>query len=417
MNRLLISSLPLAALLLAGCGFKSDTAAFPQPQPTPPATAVQVSDELELANIKLTEKAEKRLGVTVAPVKREKVSKQRPYPAVAVVPPQSQTQLLAPVAGEVQYTGSGPLVVGTAVRKGEPLFSLTPTQTQGDFVMGPAQLDQLNASRIAVEQSAAAIATRIAVAEAQVKGAQIELDRSRELFEAKVGSRKRVDEATIQMNIARETLEATRRESKTLRKVDQIPQRNWAPSAVAQYAPLSGSILRVLVSSGQTVSQGQPMLELVDLNRVWLRVRIPLAEGAAVEPGESIEVSTLGRQLLARSVKGPPTADATTSTVDLYYELDNTLGQLSPDQRVNVSLPLKGSGEHLVVPSGAILHDIHGGAWVYVCTKPHEYHRVRVVVDRVGQDGRAVLAQGPEPGVQVVVDGAAEIFGFEFGND
>ena len=43
--------------------------------------------------------------------------------------------------------------------------------------------------------------------------------------------------------------------------------------------------------------------------------------------------------------------------------------------------------------------------------------RVRVVVDRALENGRSVLLEGTEVGTQVVVDGAPELFGVEFGND
>ncbi|MEQ1861480.1 MAG: efflux RND transporter periplasmic adaptor subunit, partial [Chthoniobacteraceae bacterium] len=59
-------------------------------------------------------------------------------------------------------------------------------------------------------------------------------------------------------------------------------------------------------------------------------------------------------------------------------------------------------------------HDIHGGQWVYENTAPQTFTRRRVVVDRVvGPD--AVLASGARAGAKVVTDGAAELFGTEFG--
>lgn len=407
---------PAAGLLFtlmflgAGCGGASS----PSSHPTPPAAVMQISDELELAHVRLTEKAEKRLGVAVFEVKRQTVSNRRAYPGVVVVPPQKQTTLFAPVAGTVEYTGPEPLAVGTAVTRGQSLFSLLPLQTAGDFALGPAQIDQLNANRIAVEQSAAAIATRIAVAEAELQAAEIELRRSTELFEQKVGSRKRVDDAVARRNIARETVEAAKREKQTIRRVDHAP-KPWSPTPLSQVAPMSGTILRVMVSSGQSVSAGQPLLDLVDLGRLWIRVRVPQSEASEVLAQEA-EVSVSGQNFQAKPVKGPPTADQTTSTFDLYYELENSRDSLGPDQRVTATLALKGAGQHLVVPAASILYDIHGGAWVYVRTEPQTYRRVRVVVESL-RDGLAVLSEGPEPGVQVVADGAAEIFGVEFGND
>ena len=82
--------------------------------------------------------------------------------------------------------------------------------------------------------------------------------------------------------------------------------------------------------------------------------------------------------------------------------------------RVGVSLLVKGEAESLTVPDAAILYDIHGGAWVYTQLEGDRFQRARVIVDHV-QGETAVLAGGPEVGTQVVVDGAAELFGTEFG--
>ena len=405
----------VCAFTLFGCQPEKKPA--PEAHATPPASIKQISAELELATVRLSAKAEKRLGVTVAEVKHKSLRPRRVYPGVVVLPPQNQTQIQAPLAGTLHYLGGSELAVGSTVRKGEPLFSLTPVQTQGDFVLGPAQLDQLNASRIAVEQSSAAISSRISVARAELTAAQIEVDRSQQLFDQKVGSRKRLDDAIARRNIAQETITAAQGEQKTLRTVDQVPQRSWSPTVLTQDSPLTGTVLRVLVASGQTVSQAQPVLELVDLRRLWVRARVPIAESPQIADTEAAEVGLPKGSWKARPVHGAPTADQLSSTIDLYYEVESSSAPLSPDQRVSLSLPLNRAGDHLVVPSAAILYDIHGGAWVYARSQPLEYHRVRVQVDQTLPDGLAVLREGPKPGTSVVVDGAAEIFGIEFGND
>jgi multidrug efflux pump subunit AcrA (membrane-fusion protein) len=100
--------------------------------------------------------------------------------------------------------------------------------------------------------------------------------------------------------------------------------------------------------------------------------------------------------------------------VDVYYELDNDDGKLYPGQKLAVTVPLRGQLKSLIVPSGAILYDIHGGAWVYEQTDAHVYARRRISVEYVAGE-TAVLAAGLEPGSKVVTDGAAELFGTEFG--
>jgi hypothetical protein len=60
------------------------------------------------------------------------------------------------------------------------------------------------------------------------------------------------------------------------------------------------------------------------------------------------------------------------------------------------------------------LYDIHGGTWVYEQTAPQTFVRRRVEVQFIDQE-RAILAQGPSAGAKIVTQGAAELFGTEFG--
>lgn len=401
----------LLALALAGCA----GASRPASHPTPPAQVVQISDELELATVRLTATAEKRLGVSVAPAKRQQMTSRRPYPGVVVVPPQNLTMLLAPLTGGVSYLGPQPLAVGTAVTKGQSLFSLAPLLVE-NYALGPTQKDSLRASRLAVEQSEAAILTRINNAKVELDASRLDLRRSEKLFEEKVGSRKRVDDARARAQLALEVLDSAQRELKVLRRIAR--PASWAkPEArpLVVVAPMTGTISKVQVATGQSVTTGQPLLELIDLRRLWLRLRVPQAEAREFQPGISATLTVSGRQVEAQPTSGPPSGDPLASTVDLYFLLENS--GLSPDQRVEVTLPLRGSGQQLVVPSAAVLYDVYGGTWVYVRTKPLNYQRVRLQVDYSTDKGLAVLSSGPEPGVEVVVNGAAEIFGIEFGND
>lgn len=403
-----IPALLILSSVLVGCGAPPSSSHHSEP----PAVVQQISDELELATVRLTAEANKRLGVTVVPVKEQAIISRRPYPGVVVVPPQSQTALLAPVTGMARYIGPEPLAVGTGVTEGQQLFAFTPLVVE-DYALSPTQRDSLRASRITVEQSASGIQSRIDTAQVDLEAARVEQRRARQLFEQKVGSRKRVDDAEARAQLAQETLDAARREQQTLRRItrEDVVQ---APTPLSQAAPLSGTILRVQVAASQSVSVGQPLLELINLDRLWLRVRLPQSEVGDLERGGKARVSVEGRQLQGVPVQGPPTADPLAATQDLYYLLR---GGLSPDQRVEVSLPLKVSGKHRVVPTAAILYDVHGGTWVYTRTEPLVYRRARVQMEFSTDEGQAVLSEGPLVGTPVVVDGAAEIFGIEFGND
>lgn len=399
--------------LLAGCGAKPGHEKTPSAKP--PATVRQISSETELATVTLSKQAENRLGVAVAKLGKEEVADNRLYSGLVVVPPQERIVMTAPVAGTLRYIGSTKLAVGSAVQKGQTIFSLAPTQTNDSLVLGPALKDQLRSSRISIAQSEAGIKTRIDAALVELKASKIELDRSTQLFREKVGSKKRVDDAQARMLLAEQTLQATRRELDTLRSASEQPVLE-PPPPLLEKAPLTGNVFNLQVSCPQSVYAGQPLMEIVGGGALWIRLRIPESEVTDVLREGKAQVLIGDQKLQASPVRGLPSADPLTATQDIYYQLDSHLDSLSPDQRLEVIVPLKTSGNHLVVPSSAIVYDLHGGTWVYGRSGPQVYRRYRVIV--LSQNSRqAVLEKAPPQGSLIVVAGAAELFGIEFGND
>lgn len=152
---------------------------------------------------------------------------------------------------------------------------------------------------------------------------------------------------------------------------------------------------------------------------LWVRVPVFGTDVGAVAPRRAAMVRPLGdsdghTSRTARPVQAPPSANAAAGTVDLFYALDNRDRGYRVGQRVSVTLPL---GEHeagLSIPTAAIVRDINGGEWVYTRIAPQTFLRRRIETVS-SADGRTILSRGLEQGAEVVTDGAAELFGTEFG--
>lgn len=67
-----------------------------------------------------------------------------------------------------------------------------------------------------------------------------------------------------------------------------------------------------------------------------------------------------------------------------------------------------------VVPYAAVLYGTKGETWIYTNPEPLVFVRQSVTVDRIEGD-LAILSDGPPSGTSVVVVGATELFGTEFG--
>lgn len=70
--------------------------------------------------------------------------------------------------------------------------------------------------------------------------------------------------------------------------------------------------------------------------------------------------------------------------------------------------------QRLIIPYAAVIYDDDGATWTYTNPEPFVYVRHRISIEYIDQDF-AVLTDGPPPGTAVVIAGAAELFGAEFG--
>jgi membrane fusion protein, heavy metal efflux system len=381
----------LSSLWLSGCA-KPQAA---ESQHSLPAAKVENAiKESELAAIKLSPQAETRLGVTTAPVAIEQVAQTRAFAGEITLPPDRTTSVSAPVNGTLA-PDSASLAVGTFVRKGQAIFSLTP------FLMPERDL------RVQIERDIAAAQTR-------VEAARVRYNRAEQLLRDRAGSEKAVQQAREELDLAENDLKMSR---ERIERFEKKPVS--ADVAVTIAAPRDGIALKVFANPGQNVAAGAPLFEVVNLASVWIRVPVYVGDLRLIDRRQNARVHALneapgGASRIARPVNAPPTANPANDTADLYFELANGDGSLRPGQKMGVTLAERASEESLVVPWSAILHDTTGGAWVYENIAPQQYARRRVEVRRV-VNSRAVLARGPAVGTKVVTAGAAELFGTEFG--
>ena len=242
--------------------------------------------------------------------------------------------------------------------------------------LAPVVSGDLNQLLLLADQQAAAEG-RILQAQVRVDVAKIAFERAKVILEAEAGSVRVVDESRAALGSAE--------------------------------ADLS-------VAKAQRALLGEAIGPNATPRRTWIRVPVYSGESARLDTKADVSVTPIGsdaKRIPAKPVTGPPTANGLANTIDWYYELP-TATALRPGLRVSVEIPITdSSAESLVVPFAAVLHDIHGGQWVYEQTSEHHYTRRRVSVKRLS-GGDAVLASGPAPGSKIVTDGATELFGTEF---
>lgn len=389
-----------------------------------PAKVEMLPVETQLALVTLSADADKRLGIKTVAVVSETVEPRRTLGGQAFVPIGNTIAVSAPVAGIVSRPSKKPIPIpGTHVERGDALLNLVPMLSPERDVPTPAEQVQLVGARANLVAAQTVSKGDVDRSQAEVDAAKIALNRAEKLFQDRAGPRKAVDDAQGLLNVSQSVLEAATEREKQLGELLKTLQQPSTSSeeviALPLSTPISGIVNRLDISEGQSVSSGALLFEIVNLDTIWVRVPVFVDLLPTIETDKHARLVSLSGDTLklsadAKPIAAPPTADAMTSSADLYYEVDNRELGLRPGQRIGVELPLKGATESLVVPSASILYDVNGGAWVYVMSGKRQYQRHPVSI-RWADGDKTILAMGPTVGTEVVVDGAAELFGTEFG--
>ncbi len=392
-----------------------------------PAKVEKLPVETELATVTLSADAARRLGIETQPVVQKQVTPRRMLGGEAIIPAGKSIIVTAPVSGAVaELDDQGIPNPGVRVERNEPMLKLVPLLSPERDVPTPAEQVQLVGARASIVAAETIARGDVERSRAEVNAAKISLDRAEKLFQDRAGPRKAVDDAEAQLKIAESVFDAaTRREQRLTQLLGMLEVEASEARAVALplLAPIGGIVNRMSVSTGQTVSGGSMLFEIVNLDTLWIRVPVFVDLLSTIQSDQAAQLVSLSGgpaqlngsgPIQVRPIPAPPTADALTASADLYYEVDNRTLGLRPGQRVGVELPLAGESNALVVPYASVLLDIHGNAWVYVISGERQYVRRRITIRWVDADD-AILASGPPVGSQVVVAGAAELFGTEFG--
>lgn len=262
-----------------------------------------------------------------------------------------------------------PLTRGGAAtdgREDRSIFALVPAMTSADLVR-TAQA-QVDADGV------------VAAAKVQLDAAQVALKRAEELIAAKSGIGRTIDDARTQVGLTEAALRTAQERRALL---------------------------------------GAPIFDAVKTNHLWVRVPVYVGDLPQLKSGAPATISVFGAEakepgLTATPVTVPFSASANPLIAEQFYELKAGASGLRPGLKVNVSLPVQGGEESLIVPASAILYDVHGNTWVYESIAAQTFTRRRVEVRRIlGAD--AILGRGLKSGAKIVTAGAMELFGTEFG--
>lgn len=372
-------------------------------KPPGPAAVEKVVKETNLNTVTLTEKAEERIGLTVAAVEKKDVRRARVYGGEVTIPVGRAIPVAAPLGGVLKAPTGGELKAGQVVKAGDVVFELTPLFTpDGRATLAAALADAEG---------------QVNTAKAQAELARVALDRAKRVLKEGAGSQRQVDEADAASSVAERTLAAATARQSVLKKVVGYADAGTA-APIQLTAPEPGILRVVSARPGQTVPSGAALFEVIDLTTVWVRVPLPVGDTDALDLTAAAQVGRLSATaakvpVFAKPIPAPPSANSLAGTVDAFYEVPNADGKLSPGQRLGVTISRTDATASRTVPWSAVVFDVHGGTWVYERVAARTYARRRAAVAyTVGGD--AVLKdESPKEltvGAMVVTNGVQELW-------
>lgn len=355
--------------------------------------------ETALTQVTLSAEAFSRLRIQTVNADSTDLGSVRTLGGDVVVPPGNRADVVAPVAGKVIIPADVRGRLGAAVAAGTPIVRLVPIPTGTDLVR---------------------TAEEVRIAEARYAQTRAEEQRVRALRNEKLVSERDLERAVADLRAAEAARDAAVARHRLIETGSSgSGDESNALTALTIAAPMAGVLLDLNVGSGQVVTAGTPLFTVASLGRLWVKVSLYAGDARTIARGQRVTVHGLssgtgGFAVSARPATAPLSADPRSSSVDLFYQLDEPRG-LRPGERVSISLPVAGPRRQaLVVPLSAVLYDVTGDAWVYVRTDSLVFTRRRIEVANVVGD-RVVVTRGLERGMPVVIAGAAELFGIEFG--
>lgn len=172
---------------------------------------------------------------------------------------------------------------------------------------------------------------------------------------------------------------------------------------VALVAPISGVITHLDVTQGQAVDRTQTLLEVENLDAVWVTANVPEQDANKVFMGATVSVILSQGKTYSGVVQAiGGRVDSKTRSIPVQCLITGTAGALKPEMFAKVRIGTGASSRQIAVPKSAILTE---GSESFVFVKEGEAFEKRAVA-LGAQDGEFVaVISGLKEGDQIAVKG------------
>jgi HlyD family secretion protein len=262
--------------------------------------------------------------------------------------------------------------------------------------------EQVKQQEAALEVSRATIRQR----EADLKLAETNAERSRNLFARQLLPKQTLDDTEARYQAAVAQLDLARAQNtQSTARLDEL-KINLQNTIIV--SPVNGFVARRAVDPGAFVGQNAPVVDVVDIGSVRLVANIVEKDLTSMQTGDETRVQVdafPGETFMGRVARVAPVLDPATRTAPIEIEIPNPGFRLKPGMYARVTVTTDERKEALVVPTNAVV-DTGGRRGVFL-TADNNTVSFRPVTVGIEEDKQTEILDGLSEGDRVVTTGAA----------
>src|SRR5262245_673277 len=284
--------------------------------------------------------------------------------------------------------------LGDRVRKGQQLAKVEDREIA----------EQVKQAQASFDVAAATIRQR----EADLRLAQTNLDRSKNLFDRSLIPKQTYDDTDARYQAAAAQLDLARAQYQQAQaRLDEL-KINLANTIIA--SPVSGFVGKRALDPGAWVTPNSSFISVVDIGVVRLVANIVEKDLGRINSGMKADVivdAYPGEHFVGRIAHVAPVLDPATRTAQIEVEIDNGSFRLKPGMYAKVSFVIEHKEKVLVVPANSVI-DSQGKKGVYV---PGEGDVAKFQPVTIGMmdPSQIEITDGVTEGMRVISTGAAAL--------
>ena len=197
----------------------------------------------------------------------------------------------------------------------------------------------------------------------------------------------------------------TRAESASLNK--ELAEISLNKSLI--YSPLKGTIKTRHIKVGEFVRKGDKLVEILDIDRILVKVNIPEQEILSIQVGQNVEVALYimeKKTFLGRVKNIGLEADSSNRTFPVEILVDNKERQLRAGMLARATFTKNVDQDQIVIPRHTVLERDQGRV-VYVFEDGKAFRRDITI--GLSQQDQVQVVQGLNKGELIVVEGHTKL--------